>query len=554
MRSFRIFSAAISIILISGCAAADGEYAPAMKDIYDDERYQEYQKMLDEGQISEDGYYIDPEYEEYRNELQNRQAETGDILVTFARNDYFSISYSCDPEMNERIDNDTKFFNYEDCIYASVPTVSSTAPSGYVFDRFRIYTFDENGSRIGEIQAEENENGLVLRIPMEKNIKSISVEPLGKYENRILSFSDYYIDTDGKPKELTGKWKVNGDEIFSETFEISANTPYTVQYSYDPKDYYYVSSVPEAASQNSSGGMVYFDSEESSYTVMLRRYIKAEFSDRDSISSISVNGSPVIYGDIVRLRAEDTIELTSENKRICCDGIDASAIEKESGGFRFTYKVPDNVSSLKFRARDWFSKKVTFELDQNLFDYINFLGWFASKEEKLITVKTGDTEVSYKKLKNLPSIEMKESDDLQIIISEDINNTPNLVFEISVNGANPVYIGRSSESRSVILSYDRAENIGITAKHGYVFSTMNIDNGVLDVKYRYYDLRGERKDLTEGQFLEKGMLVEIIVNNIPENYEITGGAVAAGEISGIVEITDKTQSSDFVVNSRNLSD
>ena len=546
------------LMFLCGCAASDNEYSPAMKMIYDDENYKKYREMLDKGLISQDGYYCDSEFSKMQEELREINEAKGDIAVTFSENEYIDVSYYSDSELTLPIDTDNTSLGYEDCIYSAEPVISNTAPAGYVFDRFRIFSYDADGNR-HELPADQSEKGLVLRIPMDKSVKGISVEPLGRYENIKLSFSDYYTDTDGSRKELTGKWKINSSEITGDTYEIAANTSYSVQYTYDNDKYYFVSSVPEAMSENSTSGIVYFDKvsasdETDTYSVELHRYIAANFTNTEYISSVSSNGTPLKYENTCRLKAGDTIVITSENKRIYCDETDVSKEKNISGGFDFKCIVPDDLSELTFKARGWYSKKVNFDIEQDWFDKINALGWFSSDEEKLVTIKTGDKEYTYKKIKNSPSIDMKESDDLRIIVSEDIKNFPNLVFEISVNGANPEYIGRSSDSRAVILSYEQAENVRITERHGYVFSDRNIDNGELEVQYKFYDLNGQRKDLTEGQFLEEGSRVEVIVSYIPDGYEITGGAVLPGEKCGTVEITDKTQSSDFVVNSRKISD
>ena len=559
----RTFCTVFCMMFLTGCAASDGGNIPAMKYLYENEDYKDYCEKYGKGLISEDGYFINAEYDSMIAELTDNQKPQGDIAVTFSKNYSFDISYYLDPEMTVSIDTDKRTFNYEKRIYASEPAVSSSAPAGLVFDRFRIIGINENGIR-KEIPVNYDEQGLVLKVPMDTSIKELIIEPLGRYETKTLSFSDHYMDTEGNEKELSGKWSINGDDINGDTYEIAANESCSVQYSYDPKDYYFVSSVPEALSENSSAGIVYFDvnaDETNVFSVELRRYIKAEFPDSNSVSAILINGSDNGYiGTRNNLKASDKISVISADKRIYCGGIDTDSFEKISDGYKFDFIVPENMTSLKFIARDWNSKRVYLTLDSTFFDSINALGWFATDEDKLISVRAGDTEIPLKKLKNTPWIDIRESDELQIIASEDIKNYSNLVFEISVNGANPVYIGRSSESKTISLNYDRVENISINAKHGYVFSKDNIDNGDLDVRYYYFDAQG-KKELNEGQFLEEGSLVQVQVF-VPEGYEITGGAVPAenvhedvyGIVCGYVEITDKTGSSDLVVNSRRISE
>ena len=387
------------------------------------------------------------------------------VHVTFAENNHMDISYYSNAEMTEQIETDDCYINVEDCIYASEPLINDSMSSFYVFEGFRIYEYDENGERKEHnISADNGSDIYTIRLPMNSTASEVSIVPVGSFTNRTLNMNDYYTDINGNKKELAGIWYVNGNVSTSETAEIEPYTPYSVKYEYDPDEYYFYSSEPKQAALNESSGIVYFDRFDVSdnvndFSVCLRKYATAYVEDYKKLSRISLEGNDIDdTGIIDHVKAGDTIEMVSEKQRVYCDETDTASIEKISSGYSFVYHVPDNVSELHFKVRDWYTKKITFGIETHF-------NWWSNSEKKLFTIRAGNSEYDLTKFRLKKTVTLKESDKLEIIVSEDIKNYPGLCFEISVNGDTPNYITDKSDNRHLSYDFDKTDSVKIVGKY-----------------------------------------------------------------------------------------
>lgn len=514
-----------------------------MERILLDEDYAEYVCLNENGQLDQDGHYINPD---------PSPDTVGKVHVTFAENTYLKAYYYYDAELTEPIDTANPcYLEADTCIYASEPLVRDEINSAYHFSEFRVWKYDENGTRLGELHADSTEKNLVLQIPMDSEIAELSIEPIGIYLGRRLTLQDYYTDENGVQQNIAGTWQINDESYMGDHAQISAVVPYSVVYRYNAEEYFFVSSQPEQFSLNTADGVVNFhkstdlyDTEK--YTVELHPYITAiAGTGRKSIRNVRVNGSETTFP--CKLQFGDVITLeTDSDHRAVCNQLQFSEPEKLSDGYRFTVNITENVSAsqLRFESRTWSSKDIPFDVPlANIWEKIT--GLFSKQaEDTLLTVRSGDEVLTYKELKNGKSVTLDESEKLEIIVSDEIKDSPNLAFVVSVNGANSEYITKASERKNITLQYDEVESVKISVEKGFVFSYANIDNGNLQVQYLM-----DGKEIKEGEFLPEGTQVVVKVVDCPAGTIITGGAVSHGSVTGSVFISETTKSADFVVNS-----
>ena len=238
---------------------------------------------------------------------------------------------------------------------------------------------------------------------------------------------------------------------------------------------------------------------------------------------------------------------TNPEYKISCGELNEQElnINKIDEGFDFSCIVPENGKDLNFTADKWGEKNIAVNVDTSIFEKIPFIrALFQKQEDKLLTLCVGKKEYTYKQLKKEKNITVNESQDITLIVNSNISTAPNLAYEISVNGQNPIYVYKGNQEPPK-LSFSGTETLDITVKKGFVFSYQDLNNGDLKVEYRLAD--GQTL-LTENQFLPEKSEVTVTVKN-PDDYTVTGGAIQAGEYAGTVTVTDKTNISDFAVQS-----
>jgi len=234
----------LSILALSGCSAAEAKARTLhFLRIISDEEYQTYVNMVDNGQLDENGHYAAAEFS---SELEVLPPEDS-VHVTFAQNAYITVQYYTGADLEKPLDPKQCYLKPGDYIYVSEPVCNHPSSSWYKFDRFRMYAYDESGSRTQELSCSSaNTSSLVLRIPEDHTGSEISVVPIGKYENRVLKLADYYVDSTGHHQELSGKWIINDQETTSGQMEVSPVEPLMVDFQYDADKYDFVASNPSS--------------------------------------------------------------------------------------------------------------------------------------------------------------------------------------------------------------------------------------------------------------------------------------------------------------------
>ena len=209
----------------------------------------------------------------------------------------------------------------------------------------------------------------VLEVPPGYTGTELSVEPLGEYRDRVLSFGAYCRDAAGTQRvipALSGTWLVNGEACPNDTAEISPSISYQVSYHYDKELYYYTASAPQCFSYDDAAGVAVFaeatafdDCE--SYRVELRRYAAAVFTydfpydlfGKRAVRSIRINDTEQKLQDpaLGRLKSGDVITIeTAHNYRLVCDSFSLPPPEVLEDRKRYTITVPETYgAALSFR-------------------------------------------------------------------------------------------------------------------------------------------------------------------------------------------------------------
>lgn len=357
------------MLILGGCTQIDRRMEEAIlqkSEIPADAGYLRYQRWKADGKLDRDGYYNGTEGESVcgaeNNPLQKQ------VHVTFAENCFLRVRYYYDAACSEPVDPADCYLNPGECIYAPPPECENPYSNRYMFAGFRICEYTDEGSRAGELQRSGGGN-LVLEVPRGYTGRELSVEPLGEYRERMLSFTAYCVDADGTQREIpafSGTWLVNGETCQGGTAAINPSISYRVSYQYDRELYYYAASVPRCFSYDDEAGVAAFaeatafdDCER--YSLELRRYLTAVFTcdfscslfGRKAVRSIRINDAERKLQDnmIGRLKSGDVITIEiAHNYRLLCESFAVPPPESVEDQKRYTITIPETYgATLSFR-------------------------------------------------------------------------------------------------------------------------------------------------------------------------------------------------------------
>ncbi len=356
MKRVALFFVAISSLFLSACTGSIEEEILQKSPITEDESYLQYLADKDEGNITVDGYHMKAVD---LNETPDKSnlAKSG-ILVSFAENQYLNIDYYADENFSQSIDIEDCYLNPLDRIYAKVVPANPNS-NLYQLTEFRIYEYDNTGSKINESISTANPEGFVFEVPEEFN-GEISILPIGEYSDRELSVEVFEIDADGNKKNLSGAGRlfVNGSEFVGNSTTISSVEPYVLSFAYDTENYFFVASNPELFTKNpSNSSYIEFDEVDPNvgneqYEIELHKYLTLtmEFSEDASVklnngdAEIVDNGlfgtdewisTSLKFGDEIIVETEGECTITSGDYR----HINATRNELTEGKYRYTFNV-----------------------------------------------------------------------------------------------------------------------------------------------------------------------------------------------------------------------
>lgn len=349
---------------ITGCSPVKEFLGNQMKQksgVLEDEKYVEYEHYQEQGLLDDDGYYSDTLDDSLDRRLSG-------VQVTFADNSNLQIQYYSDSDLTNVVDKADCYISRGDSLYAVVNVSDDVFSSMYEFSDFKVYEYDEdNTKRESSLTMEKTGESYVLTIPEDYPLASISIEPIGTYQERNIKLNDYYTDENDQQHQLTGTWVVNDKKYTDDSVKISPVSSYVISYEYDSDEYFYLSSTPECYYSNNSDGVVIFrqreaDDETVDYSVELHKYLSVTLvSDLDR--TIKLNGEDqglletnseltigkLKYGDTVTIETNKAWSGLEENRELIL-----TRSEPLSGGYyRYTFIVPQKDGEFTFNPDDY---------------------------------------------------------------------------------------------------------------------------------------------------------------------------------------------------------
>lgn len=364
----------LTVLLFSGCTNSSG-YAEKINDLDDeavlrsagvklDDDYGSYLKMVKNGELDEEGYYLTYEGGQAVPVMAGTETTAPEpehdetIHITFAENNFIDVKfYTVKGEEKIPVEGGECWLNPGEAVYADKPSVRRQEYSLYKFGGFRVRQCDDYSS--GGVPAfRADGEGYLLSIPEDFDGTELSVIPLGEYEPRIVDCEAYRINEDGTHQAISdksGSWFINGGRFYSNTSEnkisagIDPTAEYTVEFDYDENEYYIDKDNTSPKDFEDENGVLTFGtkkpSEETvSCTVALRKFSTIVFDEKNTggILGITVNGTEREVGKTVtKLKINDnvTIEVKEGYEAYCAECL--LQPESVSGGTRYTLIMPD---------------------------------------------------------------------------------------------------------------------------------------------------------------------------------------------------------------------
>lgn len=361
----------IVVLFLAGCSPVDGYIKDKMlqqSGVLENKDYIQYQNYLAEGKLDQYGYY--------NAENNDQNSISGTIHVTFPSNNNLIVNYYEDANHTNMLNTANCYLNPGDSVYASVEISSDVFSSLYEFSNFNIYEYRADGSRelLADWDPDYKNTGIALKIPSSYTGTELSIEPVGKYKERVISLRDYYLDENEKENDLAGTWIIDDKEYTGDTVSISPVSSYIISYKYNSNEYFYVSSVPECYYNNNEDGIVIFKQRESTdetldYSVELHKYISVSIVS-DSDREVSVNGgirqkvktntelniSHLKYGEYVILETNrEWSDLENFRELILV------AAENIGSTYKYTLVVPQKGGEFEFDPSDYTYEHGTIE-------------------------------------------------------------------------------------------------------------------------------------------------------------------------------------------------
>lgn len=318
----------ISMLVLTGCTNIDNYLDEQMKKqsgIENEDTYKRYAEGNYE--IDQEGYAIPQEEQAVAMEHDPERA-----CITFSKNVYINTEWYKDSGFQQRLDKvkdkDKDFCSLKqgEKLYVMTELKHNRPSSTYDILEFRLSEKDENGDYYVLKSFVPSLDGYVLTVTDDYLGKELSIEPIGAFANKKISFYAEYQGNDDKTHELPGEWYVDEKTVVGNTVEISPIVSYTVSFKYDPSEYYFDSSEPTSFYVDEEKGLVTFErknsmDEVSDCSVKLLQYIKlgipskhdrhVSVKDSDGIETIVKAGEKFEIG---KLKYSDSITLETGNE------------------------------------------------------------------------------------------------------------------------------------------------------------------------------------------------------------------------------------------------
>ena len=337
-----IVSAILIIGLISAIIAVSQVDVLKSSSIMDDGDYKKYLELKNNGEIDENGDYI------------IKYSDPDKIRVTFATNKSLNIEYYYDEAKTQKIDG-VAYLMPGDTIYIKFVESNEVL---YKFSRYEIYEFDKDGNCEKMLTLTDAETKYT--IPENIKNKEVQIRPYGEQNKEVIKL--VVRDENGKDID-SGEWK-NGDVVLNDAFlTVGPNESYQLSYTYDTKEYFFVSSSPARHNSEEVNGEIKFEGKTFSYedspleyVVNLRRYLSLSLKF-DENAEISHNGKvlenkvkkleftpehKLKYGDEITIKTKANITITDGDYKYVSVSREWRNSEK-----LYIYKVKINNTEVK---------------------------------------------------------------------------------------------------------------------------------------------------------------------------------------------------------------
>lgn len=309
---------------------------------------------LEDNIKKESGVLEDQDYIEYIDweEEPDFVKHEGSIFVSFANNNNLDIEYYYDQELSNLVDINNCYINPGDTIYSRVATNNSNKLL-YSFNKFEIYDV-KDGKRT--VVNNVSVNPLEVSISKDYNGDSLSVVPMGSFNNREIFFSDYYLLADGTKKELDCQWFVNDDKKF-DSVSLNPLDEYSISCDYSGySDKFYISNSYPDIIPSTINDVVVFENAYSienkiEYSLEMHQYISIGIDDDmafgQPIKSISIDGEEIeLTSKIEKLRVGQLIKIRVDSSYIV-NSPNLEILNKNSfDNFNeYTIRIPDTTAN-----------------------------------------------------------------------------------------------------------------------------------------------------------------------------------------------------------------
>lgn len=298
-QNIKLLCVCAALSLLAGCSA---------ESVISDDNAREYSKLLAEGKLDENGYYIndtyDAEYDETAPETETAEEalsqETKSIHGTLAKNKYISVTYYLtDSSTGEKaqIEGDEFYADPGDVLHAEWKTENPVS-SMYDLDTFNAYKFVDGTRSSISLDTVYNRDGSTADITLSSE-GDYSIEPVGKYIDRVLSMNASYAGQNTDYGTWRAYVRVSATE-FSECdpAKMDPTKDYKVTYSYPYADYYIESCTPDDSNVHTSDaqgeltfGPYAATDDVSRFDIVLRNYLMCRVQgDINAVNKITVDG------------------------------------------------------------------------------------------------------------------------------------------------------------------------------------------------------------------------------------------------------------------------
>ena len=540
----------LSALLLSGCQGKDVINEVNLKIVKnmvgDKDSIDQYESLEEQGEIDENGKYKKAEEilaEDESDEAKTDKTDVKDVHVTLASNNNLDITYYYDADMTKEVTGSC-YLNKGESLYAKVSSKKDVSQV-YQFEKYKIYEYN-NGNR-EEVTLETASDNTVLTIPKDYEGKELSVIPIGNYNEKEITLSDYYMDESDNRCELDGVWLVGDKETKDEIITAQALSSDAVSYTYDNNLYFFVGANPPCRYQDDESGAVVFDKPESNtsnleYQIELHKYLETEIKSSKEFSYKINDGKDsgkekthkitgLRYGDVITLTSKKETTFDYDEKFLKMKDVPTET----SKGYEYIFTVKQN-NGIRFNPMDYkydngdivftyHGKKVTDEIYVSEGAKIQYSAENVSEDYRL---PDGEHEIIVSDLdtlqKDLKNIRLYKEKDVKIYLPQP-----------KAGGVINYYVDdKEIEEDSITVKAGTVIKIGFESYNGWRCDTGDVTYTATEEDEQEITIDGKNVDNIFKEEDEHKPELELVLNESIEKEDLTFDIKASSyEKSGI---------------------